>query len=89
MFGWENWLLCQIPRFQPQYNVHEYGHRSVDLEQYVTVLSRDLGIIGGRNGGRGGGYQLIQLTPPHTLAPLTSHTSRYVTMKWEDSIKLS
>ncbi len=27
MFGWENRFLCQIPRFQPQYNVHEYRHR--------------------------------------------------------------
>jgi hypothetical protein len=26
--GWENRFLCQIPRFQSQYNVHEYRHRS-------------------------------------------------------------
>jgi hypothetical protein len=32
MFGRENWFLCQIPTFQPQYNVHEYqyrGHQSM------------------------------------------------------------
>jgi hypothetical protein len=27
MFVWKNRFLCQMPRFQPQYNVHEYRHR--------------------------------------------------------------
>ncbi len=48
MFGWENLFLCQIPRFQPQYNVHEYQHwcfpspertRREDLEQFQTTES--------------------------------------------------
>jgi hypothetical protein len=26
LFGCENWFLCQIPRFQLQYNVPEYRH---------------------------------------------------------------
>jgi hypothetical protein len=40
---------------------------STNLLQYVTVLSRDLSILGGGAGaGGGGGYQLIQLTTSHT-----------------------
>jgi hypothetical protein len=27
IFGWETRFICQIPRFQSPYNVHEYRHR--------------------------------------------------------------
>ncbi len=37
IFGCKSRFLCQISRFQSQYNVHEYRHRCIIfLKQYIT-----------------------------------------------------
>jgi hypothetical protein len=43
MFRWENQFLCQIPRFQPQYSVHEYRHCSAGITlSFLSCLPRSV-----------------------------------------------
>jgi hypothetical protein len=38
MFGWENRFLCQILRYQLQYNVHEYRHCTLSVSVLYHCL---------------------------------------------------